>query len=242
MPNELTPTPLDMFATALGSDIDHERLRVISELHEKWERNQATKRFAEAMHRCQSQMPSVIKDAANTQTKSRYATLENVQEIARPIYSANGFSLCFAEEDCPQPGYKRTVCDVTHEGGAERRYHLDLPIDGIGAKGNAIGAMNPVQAAISTTSYGQRRLLCMVFNITIAGEDNDAQRPTVAALITPEQVEEIEALLDEMKATPEEIFKILSWQKVKAWDQVLAARFTDVVLFIESKIKERTPA
>jgi hypothetical protein len=239
MPNEITP--MDMFATSLASDVDPERLRVIMELHEKWERNQATKLFAAAMHRCQSQMPSVIKDAANAQTKSRYATLENVQEIARPIYSAHGFSLCFAEEDCPQAGYKRTVCDVTHEAGAERRYHLDLPVDGVGAKGNAIGAMNPVQAAISTTSYGQRRLLCMVFNVTIAGEDNDAQLTRPQA-ITAEQAEEIEVLLDAMKAQPDEIFKILAWQKVKTWDQLPAAKFSDVARFIEGKIKERTPA
>jgi hypothetical protein len=57
------------------------------------------------------------------------------------------------------------------------RYHLDLPIDGVGAKGNAIGAMNPVQGCISTGTYGQRVLTCRAFNITVADTDMDGQAP-----------------------------------------------------------------
>src|SRR5690606_14215783 len=95
----------------------------------------------------------------------------------------------YGEDDCPIQTWKRTICDVRHIGGACHRYHLDLPTDGIGPKGNPIGGMNVVQGSISTTSYAQRRLLCMIFNITIADNDDDGQG---AVKVTEEQAIQLE--------------------------------------------------
>ena len=168
-------TPLSILSLAISKGCDPDALDKLLALQERWEANQARKLFAESMHSCQQEMPRILRDKENSQTRSRYATLERVQERSQPIYSAHGFSLSYGEADCIREGWKRTVCDVRHVGGHCERYHLDLPLDGFSAKGTAIGAMNPVQAAISTTSYGQRRLLCMIFNITLTNEDNDGQ-------------------------------------------------------------------
>jgi hypothetical protein len=62
-----------------------------------------------------------------------------------------------------------------------------LPTDGVGPKGNPIGGMNAVQAACSTTQYGMRRLTCMVWNLTIAGQDDDGNRGGTQT-ITEEQI------------------------------------------------------
>lgn len=168
-------TPLTILERAVERGLDAEQLEKLMAMQERWERNQAAKAFAEAMHSCQQEMPAVGKVRENRQTKSTYAALEDLQSQCRPVYARHGFSLSFGEADCPTANYKRTVCEVRHVGGHCASYHLDLPIDGVGAKGNPIGAMNPVQACISTTSYGQRRLFAMIFNITLAGEDDDGQ-------------------------------------------------------------------
>ena len=174
-PRELAaqPTPMELLQVAIEKDIDTDKLEKLMELQERYEANQARKLFAEAMHACQEEMPMVIRDAENKKTGSKYAKIENIQEAVRPIYSRYGFSLSYGEGETPVDGFKRTLCDVRHSAGHVEQYHLDLPIDGIGAKGNPIGNMNPVQGCISTTTYGQRRLLCMIFNITVAGEDFD---------------------------------------------------------------------
>lgn len=174
-PRELAaqPTPMELLQVAIEKDIDTDKLEKLMELQERWEANQARRLFSEAMHACQQEMPMVIRDAENSQTKSRYARLERIQHDVRPVYSQHGFSLSYGEGQAARDGYKRTICDVRHSAGHVEQYHLDLPIDGVSAKGNPIGSMNPVQAAVSTTTYGQRRLLCMIFNITVAGEDFD---------------------------------------------------------------------
>lgn len=168
-------TPMEILQSAVDKGVDAEQLEKLLELQERYEANQARKAFSESMHAAQTEMPRVIRDADNKQTGSKYARLEDVQIAAGPIYTKHGFSLSYGEGATLIEGYKRTICDVRHSAGHVEQYHLDLPIDGIGPRGNAIGGMNRVQGCISTTSYGQRRLLCMIFNITIAGDDNDGQ-------------------------------------------------------------------
>jgi hypothetical protein len=174
-------------------------------------------------------MPKVLKNARNTHTDTRYANLENVQSMARPVYSKHGFSLCFGEADCPVEKFKRTVCDVTHDKGHTRRYHIDLPIDGVGGGGNSIKGMNPVQGCISTTSYGQRRLTCMIFNIVIADEDDDGQG---GATINDDQIDSIETWLDALGA---DRVRFLKWCKVEKLADIPASRFDFIIGDLRNK-------
>lgn len=178
---------------AIDKGIDADSLGKIVALHERLMENHAKELFAQAMNACQAEMPCIVRDAQNTQTNSGYATLENVQTIAKPVYTKHGFALSFGEEDCQTPGFKRIICDVRHRAGHMVRYHHDLPIDGIGPKGNPIGGMNAVQGCISTGSYGQRVLACRIFNITIADTDRDGQKTTKGA--TEGQLKELSDLV-----------------------------------------------
>jgi hypothetical protein len=126
-------------------------------------------------------MPCIVRDAENEQTKSRYVKLETITHRAKEIYTGHGFSLSFSEAESSIEKFKRIVCLVRHVEGHSESHWIDLPLDGFSAKGNPIGAMNPVQAAISTGSYGQRVLTCRVFNITIADTDLDGQSPNPPA-------------------------------------------------------------
>lgn len=211
--------PFSMIDMALQNGHAPETIERLSKLAQEWLARQARQQFAVAMNRVQTKLPAVVKDAQNDQTKSRYATLESVQAIARPIYTAEGFALTFAQEQAPLDGWSRTVCDVRHIGGHEVRYHVDLPNDGIGPKGNPIGGMNMVQGVVSTLSYGQRQLLVRIFNITIAEQDRDGQQ-----FITPEQVATLSAMLEETKRD-EQAF--LRWAAADSLDKVTTRKFNE---------------
>ena len=199
-------TPLDQFAALVANGLSPEQGREFVTLYKEMRDDAAKQAYTKAMHACQLEMPTIVRDAQNPQTRSKFALLETIQKQAKPIYGKHGFAISFGEADCPLAGHKRTTCDVSHAAGHIRSFHLDLPTDGIGAKGNAIGGMNAVQGSISTTSYGQRRLLCMIFNITIADEDDDGQ--SSGAKISQEQYALLHELIEETKADKA---KFLAW-------------------------------
>jgi hypothetical protein len=217
------PTPMGLIAAAIEHGADPDKLEKLMGLQERWEDGQAEKAYATALHAAQAEMPVVVRDAANTQTRSKYALLETVQRTYKPISQAHGLALSFGEEDCPLAGHKRTSCDVRHVDGACHTYHLDLPVDGIGPKGNAVGGMNAVQGAISTTSYAQRRLVCMIFNITIADEDTDGNGPV--QLITQDQLVVLNTIVDKLPVEDTKVASLLKYADVASLDLIPADKF-----------------
>ena len=215
-------SPLALIDRAHKSGANPDQLEKWMELSERWENREAEKSYARAMHACQQAMPPIHKGASNNHTRSSYATLEDVQRSARPVYSAHGFSLSFGEEPCPTDGLKRTVCDVIHTDGHMKRYHLDLPIDGQGSQGGK-SSMNQVQGCISTTTYGQRRLICMVFNITLTDEDDDGQGASL-----PKVSEEQAIQLQEAAEGLDDKFKHAGFRWVGEMTGITPTSFADV--------------
>lgn len=236
---EVTATPMQLIALAIQHDADPDRLEKLMALQERYEAGQAEKAFAAAMHAAQQDMPVIVRDAGNPHTKTRYALLETIQKQAKPIYQKHGLSLSFGEADCETPNYKRTTCEVRHVDGACHSYHLDLPVDGIGPSGKPIGGMNAVQGAISTTSYAQRRLVCMIFNITIAGEDDDGEGATQT--ITETQVSELNNLIH--RTPPDDKVKqgLLDWAQVESLDKLPARLFAQAKRGLEKKVAAYEP-
>lgn len=188
--------PMDLLAIAIEKGISAESINRLYDLYERDQTRRREDAFALAMAACQREMPTIVKDAENTQTRSTYALLETVQRLAKPVYTAHGFALSFAEADCPLPNFKRTICDVRHEDGHCVRYHCDLPVDGIGPKGNPIGGMNAVQGNISSGSYAERVLIKRIFNLTIAGQDDDGNGAGRSWPLTPAQVQTINNMIE----------------------------------------------
>lgn len=140
----------------------------------KSERDQAMaakRAFAVAMTKAQLETSPICADANNPLTQSTYATHQALDRVLRPIYTANGFSLCFNTADCPLPNHIRVVCDVTHIEGHEKPFHIDIPADGKGIEG--IDVMTKTHAAVSAVSIGIRALLRMIFNIVIERKLDD---------------------------------------------------------------------
>jgi aryl carrier-like protein len=229
---ESSPTPMQLLAKMVDSGVDPDKLGKMMDLAERWKKDQAAAAFSQAMANAQTKMPTVVRDATNTQTNSKYALLETIQHKCRPIWLAEGLTLSFAEEDCPLPEWKRIVCDVRHVGGHCVRYHRDLPLDGIGPKGNPIGGMNKVQGAVSTGSYGQRVLMCDIFDIVVAGTDLDGQQA-----VNDEQLVKINTLIDDCReeGAPVDFPKFLAWLEVDTLDKLPAEKFKRAVMFLEKK-------
>lgn len=187
--------PLAIIAQAVERGVDASQLERLLELQKSWEAHTASKAYNDAMSSCQSEMPVVVRDAENKGTHSRYARRETVLNTIKPCYTKHGFSLSFRQDDCPIPDHLRIVCAVRHRAGHTEHHHADLPLDGRGAKGGA-SAMNATQAVGSTYSYGCRYLTYLIFNVTVADEDDDG-RAAGGAHITPDQVQEINVLFEE---------------------------------------------
>jgi hypothetical protein len=229
--------PFALLQVAIEKNMDPEQLGKLMDLQERWERNRAVEAFNAALSRVQEKAPIVVRDAENKHTRSKYARLEAVNNVIKPIYTAEGFSLSFGTEESKLPGHIRIVADLRHAAGHSARYSHDLPLDGTGAKGGQI-AMNALQASGSTLSYGRRYLVCLIFNVTVADEDNDG----MGGFISPEQIEEINALIEEVKRSgkPFDFTRFLAWLCVESLDKLPQGKVSRALL--ELGRKRRMPA
>lgn len=158
---------------ARDKSVDIDRLDRMLAVWEKQKAVAAEQAFNAAMSAAQAAMGPIRADSRNDQTRSQYASYAALDGAVRPIYTAHGFSLTFNTEDAPDPEKVRIVCFLSHtdeNGGFMRRYHLDMPVDGKGAKGADV--MTKTHAMGSGISYGMRYLLRMIFNLPVCQDDD----------------------------------------------------------------------
>lgn len=168
-------TPLDLLSVALNNNAAIDVIERLAALQEKQLARDAEIDFNEAMTHVQEQIKRVAPDLENKQTSSRYASYAAIDRKVRPIYSQAGFSLSFDTADCPLQEHIRVVCYVALRGHT-RRYQIDMPADGKGAKGGDV--MTKTHAAGAAMAYGMRYLLKGIFNIAVGEEDTDGNGVT----------------------------------------------------------------
>lgn len=183
--------PMQLLQVALESNVDPERLGQIMDLQERWLEGQARKSYFGAMRAVQESLPTVVRDAENSHTKSKYTRLETLSRAIDPVIHRNGFSITFGSAETTAADCIRVTADVMHEDGHATHHFVDLPLDSAGSKGNS--NKTGVQATGSTLSYGRRYLKCLIFDVTIAGEDDDGNRVPV---ISENQARLLQDLID----------------------------------------------
>jgi hypothetical protein len=214
------PNPLTILQTLAEKGGDAGQLEQIVNLHLKLKAADAEEQFNAAMVEVQIELPTIVKSKKSR--NNTYAPLEEIQTLAKPVYTRHGFAFNFSEDDCPVPGHKRTVCDVVHRAGHSKRYHIDLANDGTGSKGEASG-MNATQASVSTGSYGQRVLLARILNVTIADSDKDGAGFDDILKISEEQRLQVDQIIAQnKKLTPEGLCK---WLKIESLDDMTVTKF-----------------
>lgn len=187
--------------------------------------------FNIAMAAVQAELPQVVRRAENSHTKSLYAPLEAIGDVIDPIITRHGFSMSFAEEACPKEGHYRTICDVAN-GGHERRYHIDLPIDGAGLKGNS--NKTPTHAFKSTMTYSRRILTELIFNVktkNMGDDDGNVAGGSVQdlPLITEKQVMIIRDLLQAKGRDEARFLKALGLQSLNV---MFANKYDEAIAII----------
>jgi hypothetical protein len=175
-PKQEGPPILHVFERALRDvSLPIERAREIYQLQREIEFDLAEREYIRVRSLVEQELTPVARDASNPQTKSRYATLPQVIQAVRPVYSKHGIVVEFDTAPCPMGDlWIRVMAFLSHEGGYKRTYHIDMPADGKGAQGKDV--MTRTHATGSAVSYGRRYLLLMIFNIAVGGEDDDGNR------------------------------------------------------------------
>jgi len=224
--SEVFSTPMETIRQAISAGSDLTKLEKLMELQERYETNQARKAFAVAFSLVQSKISSIIKTQLNPQTHSKYASLDNILEIAKPVYTAEGFSMIFYEGATTVAENVRICADVLHKSGHKETYHIDIPCDGLGIKGSAF--MTKTHAKASSTSYGRRYLTCMVWNIATSDEDGNAPAEKVNA----EDVKNLDTLIVESEI---ELPKFLAFMKVEKLEDIAKSDLKKALNVIEAK-------
>jgi ERF superfamily len=188
------PPILHVFERALrDTSMPIERVREIYDLKREIDADLAEQEYIRVRSLVEQELEPVAKDAANPQTKSKYATLANVISAVRPVYSKHGIIIEFDTGPAdPRLGndWMRVIAFLSHQAGYKRNFHIDLPCDGKGAQGRDV--MTKTHAAGSAFSYGRRYLLLGIFNLAVEDDDGNAAgrtRDNAGELLNAEQME-----------------------------------------------------
>lgn len=214
---------------ASNPDVDMDKMERLMAMQERMLDRNAEAEFADAMTRVQSKLPTIQRDADNKQTNSKYTRYETLAKAIKPIYTAEGFTMSFSEQDSPKENYVRIVGILRHRAGHKEVHHLDLPLDNAGIKGtvNKTGT----HATGSTYSYGRRYLVCMVFDVA-TGDDEDGNQPI--EYITAEQAADLQALMEEVGADKQ---KFLEYANVTAIGFIRSTDLKKAIAALEAKRK-----
>jgi hypothetical protein len=191
---------LQIIARAASSpDVDVSKMQALLSMQKDIMQTQARADYNAAMSECQAEMGRVGLSHTNAHTKSKFAKLDNIDEVARPTYTKHGFSLSFSSTETPE-GFITMTCMVRHRNGHETTHTKSGWRDDTGANGN--NTKTKIQGSASTGTYLRRYLTCEVFNI-VTGEmvANDTDGNPTPKLITAVQRKAlVEALGDKLEA------------------------------------------
>lgn len=234
------PLPAEAPATSLltvierasrDPSVDLDKMERLLKMHKEMLDGQKEDEFNAALAAAQAEMTVVSKDASNPQTRSKYASYAALDRGIRPAYTRHGFSVTFDTADVDgKPDYIRVLAFVSRAGHT-RRYHLDMPADGKGAKGGDV--MTKTHATGSAVKYGRRYLLEMIFNIATGERDDDGNAASgERKFVSEEQLGRLNALADELAIDKIKFCRALG---VDSLADIYANKFEDAVAMMERK-------
>lgn len=201
---------------ATDPSVNIDKLERLMAMYERITEKQGEFSFNQAMAEAQKEMRRIATDSNNPQTRSKYASYAALDRTIRPIYTKHGFGLSFNTAEGAPADHIRIVCDVSN-GAFSRRYHIDMPNDGKGAKGGDV--MTKTHATGSAVTYGRRYLLAMIFNLAVGSDDDgNAAGPKLS-------VEDIDNLKEMLKAKDAPEDKFLRWAGVATFEEIAANRY-----------------
>lgn len=210
-------TPMQMLQIAVEQGADLEKLSKLMDLQERWEANEARKAFVSAKAAFRAEAPTIgknkevgfkSKDRSKADTNYHHATLDNVADALSPVLSRHGLAYSWETEQL-EGGLIRVTCILTHEAGHSERVSLQAGADQSGNKNN-------IQAVGSTVTYLQRYTLLSITGTATKDQDDDGLDGGAGALVSPEQKDQIIALIKDVEADTAAFLKYLGYVSVDA--------------------------
>ncbi len=167
------PSVAMMLQNVIDGGITNENVAALESLvglYDRMQAKNAEKDFAVAFNRLMAEMPPIqaTKPVPNNDgtVRYRFAPLEEIEAIVRPVALRNGFSYSFSEGQS-EPGRITKVCTVQHSSGHKRVHTFTV-------RTSAPPKANDSQADGSTHSYAKRGAFSDAFSI-IVDHDDDAR-------------------------------------------------------------------
>lgn len=230
-PGALAPTSepdlLTVIAAAVADPrIDVEKMERLLAMHEKITTEQRRIDYFAALARIQSVIPQINQEGMiydkHGKLRSRYAKIEHIDAILRPLLAEEGFAMSFDSAAAPNGGYLLS-CTLSHQGGHSETKSLILPLDKSDFRSN-------VQSVGSTISYGKRTLKKMHLDIVEVHEDDDGQGGSKK--ISEDQARDIEAALEETRGDPALFLKFMG---VESFSDILECDMPKATAALEKK-------
>ena len=208
-------------------DLDVEKMERLLAMHERITAEQRKTAFMAALSRLQAIVPQIEKNGqiiVKGVERSRYARLEDIDAVIRPILAAEGFAFSF--DSTSNDGKLHVLsCKMSHAEGHSETKTIVLPMDSSNYRSD-------VQSIGSTVSYARRQLIKMHLNIIERGEDVDGNS---LEPISAEQVQDIEALMSEVGADEA---KFLVYVGVESLAAIRERDFKRAISALESKRRQ----
>jgi hypothetical protein len=216
-------------------------IRELVELRWKMEERDARKAFFDALSQFRAKCPPILKTRENEQftvtrrggakVKAKYAPLDEIDRIARPIASECGLTWTW---NTRVDGSMMTItCRVMHILGYFEESSVTMPCE-------SKAGSSPQQKYGSAQTYGMRYSLVAALGITTADTDVDGiTGEGESEKITDEEAARLSALISEVMGTTEaaDIYRtrLLKWLAVETINDIDARDFQRTVAMVEAK-------
>jgi len=231
-----SPEPITLLQVIQGAAAnpacDVHKLEALLRMAREEADREARTAFMRAMLDAQSEMVPIVRNARNEDNKSRYATLERVDEAIGPVYKKYGLGLTFSSLEPKEKGNVRLRCKVIHRQGHCEEYELEGALDTTGPKGSP--TKTGIQGLGSSSQYIRRYLTLMIFNLIFTNEDNDGQLR--APLVNAQQASNITDMIAACDLKGDALLSFWGFAGAKTTETIRADRYDELMRFL--KIKE----
>lgn len=208
LPTEIkaTQTADEKLYTLIEKALDGDNadaLEKVINLYNQQQDREIKREFEAAFSALQADLPAILATRFNIQTKSKYAKLDDIHKVIKPLLREHGFSTRYESPENYIDGFVQQTFILTHNNGHSAKNSAIVQVDSKGIQ----GASNKTEThgTGSALTYARRYALCGLLDITIT-EDDDGNAAGGIPRITPEQQSIVLNLLEEVPQDTKDAF------------------------------------
>lgn len=235
-------SPMALIEAAIEKGLLPDQLGKLMDLQERWERNRAAERFADALTAFQRECPQIEKKKPGSSTKDQngnskgpayfYAPYEEVMAVAGPIMVRHNIVATFTTQHTDK-GLCVTCRIRVGIHAEETTLEIARPL------GNKMTS-DPQLDGINL-SYAKRYSLCAALNIVCRDEDRDGDQ--VMATLSDPQIAELVPMVESLsEAGALDMAKFLEWSGSDKVQTMHPSKFADALRMAKSKLAKSEAA